>query len=262
VSVVRDGGNYSVRRIDVSQGLERSKICFTAICSFKRPEEKFLDLQPPKRDLLSEYSKLLDGKKVHELPLKSKFKDFRAAYEKPEPSLTTIFPGMWTSILPFEKYHADQDPIDRKCLYIYSAVPQSESKDASVKATDTDDNPALWAAAHMFHSDRESIWSVVRQFELLDILRVASSLSHTVTFHGGPDVLRFYDKKTGKPRWFFLETSADRVSDGRVMHHGHIYDQDGVLVATTIQDGAIKLNFGSEEERLKRQKALSSGSKL
>ncbi len=242
VSTVRDGGNYCVRRVDVSQGLERSKICFTAICSFKTPEPNFLNLQPPRRDLLKEYAYLLHPyKSISELPLVSGFKNYFDAYANQQPLIGTLFPGLMTSVLPFETHLHRLAPLDRKHLFLYTAIPLSDSKDGSVAAVDEDDDLALQAAGHMFHSDRESVWSVIRQFDLFDVMQFGSSLSHTVTFHGGPEVWRFKDKETGRQKWFMLETGSRRVSDGRMLLGGRIFDEDGNHIATVMQDGSARL---------------------
>jgi acyl-CoA thioesterase len=161
------------------------------------------------------------------------------------------FPGMYTSILPFKNFHENQPPIDRQSLYIYSA---------NLDPTTTPDFN-LEACAHLYHSDRESIWSVLRQFELLDVIEVASSLSHTVTFHVGAEKLRFFDEER-KRRWYFLETSAKRVNDGRGLHEGRVYDREGNHVATTMQDGAIRLKWKDEEEKNARQDKIRNDSKL
>jgi acyl-CoA thioesterase len=164
--------------------------------------------------------------------------------------MSTTFPAMFTSFLPFEALHKTQAPIDRTNLYIYSA--QGEP-------TSTPD-PNLDACAHLYHSDRESIWSILRSYELLDVLTVASSLSHTVIFHGGPEKLAFHDSR-GR-RFFFQETFGRRLSDGRGLHEGRIYDGDGNHVVSTMQDGAFKLNWKSEEQMKKREQRLQKPYKL
>jgi acyl-CoA thioesterase len=147
-----------------------------------------------------------------------------------EPCFTPFFAGVYTSILDFEKVHKHQAPLDRQNLYIFSTIYEdAEPAD-----------PNLDACAHLYHSDRESIWAILRQYELLDVLEVASSLSHTVIFHAGSEKLRFRGGE-GARKWFYQETWSQRVSDGRSLHEGRIYDGDGYHVASTMQDGAIKL---------------------
>jgi hypothetical protein len=154
---------------------------------------------------------------------------------------------MYTSFLPFETLHKSQSPIDRTSLYIYSTMGEPDPSKPK--------DPNLDACAHLYHSDRESIWSVLRNFEILDVMEAASSLSHTVIFHGGPEKLAFHGPQ-GR-RWFFQETTARRVSDGRGLHEGRIYDGDGNLVVSTMQDGALKVNWKSDEQKKKREARLN-----
>ncbi|KAF2671098.1 Thioesterase/thiol ester dehydrase-isomerase [Microthyrium microscopicum] len=247
IQIVRDGKNYSVRKVDASQ--EDGKVVFSNICSFKRTEV-FPDIQIP-QNMAEKYFEILAGRKPDELPIKTNFKDLRAAYGTGETCLTTIFPGLFTSILPFDKIHQRTIPIKRENVYIYAT---------QTDPSDTDSDPNLDAAAHLYHSDRESVWSMVRQYGLLDVLDSAASLSHTVTFHTGADKVRFSDSQ-GR-RWFYLETGAERLSNGRGLHQGKIYDADGNHVATTLQDGAIRLKFKSDEERDKRIEQVKSESKI
>jgi len=248
VQTVRNGKNYCVRKVDVWQ-IEKSNICFSSICSFKRPEVHFLNIQRP-RNLYREYSSLFGGKSISDLEIKSGFGNLRAAYTSGGVSLTTAFPGMITSILPIEAHHQKTNPIKRQNLYVYSSI-----EDGSFTK-----NPNLDACAHLYHSDRESVWGIVRQYELLDTLDSAASLSHTVVFHSSPDQIRF--NKGGTRNWFYLETGSERVSDGRGLHQGRIYDEDGNHIATTMQDGGIRLSKLSEEDIKERERKLNLPGKL
>jgi acyl-CoA thioesterase II len=264
VEVVRDGRSYCVRKVDVLQGDDQ--ICFSAICSFKKVEPNFLDAQIP-RDLDTDYQALLKGVKPQDLPLNKtlnvrNFKSVsqrrgdisnltRAAYEKKENYLTQSFPGMITSVLNMDDFHKDQHPLLRRNLYVYSTLNEKTSSPI---------DPNLEACAHMYHSDRESVWGIVRNFELLDVLDFAASLSHTIVFHGGPDRLGF--QGTEGRRWFYLETGADRLADGRGLHQGKIFDASGYHVASTMQDGAIRLSSKSANDMAERQRKLQISVKL
>lgn len=162
-----------------------------------------------------------------------------------EPCFTNAFAGVYTSILNFEKVHKKLEPLDRHNLYIFSTVYDDDSPS----------DPNLEACAHLYHSDRESIWSILRQYELLDVLDVASSLSHTVVFHAGADKLKFRGPE-GRRRWFYQETWSKRLSDARSLHEGRIYDGNGYHVASTMQDGAIKLKPVGTEGFRKREKMI------
>lgn len=170
-----------------------------------------------------------------------------------EPCYTTGIAGVYTSVLNFKKAHEQVSPLDRHHLYIFSTISDDNSPS----------DPNLDACAHLYHSDRESIWSVLRQFELLDVLEVASSLSHTVIFHAGADKLKFKGDD-GKKKWFYQETWSKRLSDARCMHEGRIYDGNGYHVVSTMQDGAIKLKPIGNEAFREREKIIlgKNGPKL
>lgn len=170
-----------------------------------------------------------------------------------EPCFTIGLPAVYTSIIDFTEVHQRLAPLDRHNLYIFSTIYDDDSPP----------DPNLDACAHLYHSDRESVWSILRQYELLDVLDVASSLSHTVVFHAGANKLRFKGLD-GKRRWFYQDTWSKRVSDGRSLHEGRIYDENGYHVASTMQDGAIKLKpIGAEGFREKERMILGRlGAKL
>jgi acyl-CoA thioesterase len=88
----------------------------------------------------------------------------------------------------------------------------------------------------------------------------ASSLSHTVIFHAPLEQLSF--RQNGKKKWFNLETGGKRIGDGRGLHKGRIYDSEGTHLISTMQDGAFRLKWKSEEEKLERQKWMMSDPKL
>jgi hypothetical protein len=226
-------------------------ICFTCICSFKKTEHRFIDVQE-KRDLEKQYASLLKGKNVEDLPVRSDIQDARFAANSLHEPCVVAFPGIYTTLLPFEELHKALAPIDRKSLFIYTTIDDSIPEEH---------DPNLDACAHLYHSDRESIYSMIRQYELWDLLGSASSLSHTVTFHVGAEQLRFRDR-SGKRRWFWSETGCKRVSDGRGLHDGRIYASDGVFVASAIQDGMLKLKEMTAEEVKKKSDWATGGGRV
>jgi acyl-CoA thioesterase II len=225
-------------------------VCFTCICSFKRTEPDFLNVQE-EHDIKETYRPLLGDKEVQDLEISTEVKDWRMLPNDAEPSISNFFPGLLISVLPLEKLYCQQRPLDRTNLYFFTAH--------TAPSADPDCN--LEACAHLYHSDRESIFAVIKSYELMDILANASSLSHTVIFHVGGEELSFHDK-SGRKRWFYQETKSKRISDGRALHKGKIYNRDGVLVATTMQDGAFRLKPMTEAEKKRREKRLNNPPKL
>ena len=220
-------------------------ICFSCICSFKNTEPNFLNVQEA-HDVKETYRPVMGDREPADLPLNPSITEWRLATSAVEPALTPFFPGLQTSVLPLPKKHEQRRPLDRQNLYFFRALTE--------ESADPDYN--LEACAHLYHSDRESIFAIVKSYELMDVLDVASSLSHTVVFHVGGEELSFHDRE-GRKRWFYQETRSKRISDGRALHEGKIYNRAGTLVATTMQDGAFKLKPMTEGEKVRREKYLN-----
>ena len=68
-----------------------------------------------------------------------------------------------------------------------------------------------------------------------------ASLSHTVIFHGDSKELDMIDPSTGKARWFCQEAWAGGSRHGRGLHQSRIWRDDGLQIASTIQDGMVRL---------------------
>ncbi|KAE9962414.1 hypothetical protein BLS_000344 [Venturia inaequalis] len=242
IGTIRRGRGYIVLSVTVTQDSDPNTICFTSLCSFKRSED-FIDVQPeiqPEK----RWQTLLKGMKPEDMKIRTDLADWRIMAE--EPCFITGLPAVYTSSINFPKANQQLAPLDRRTLYIFSTIYDDDSPP----------DPNLDACAHLYHSDRESIWSVLLQYELVDVAHVASSLSHTVIFHAGADKLRFKGDD-GKRRWFYQETWSKRVSDGRSLHEGRIYDGNGYHVVSTMQDGAIKLKpIGAEGFRKKEKMIL------
>ncbi|KAH8645840.1 thioesterase-like superfamily-domain-containing protein [Xylariales sp. PMI_506] len=249
VKVIRSGGNYSVRHVIATQE-DDATICFTCLCSFKRPEPGFIKVQE-QHNVKKKFEAILQGKEPEELDIKTNIKNLAIDTTNVQTHISPNFSGLLTSVVPLESINNGRRPLDREGLYFFSANLEP--------SLDPDYN--LEACAHLFHSDRESIWSIIRSYELLDILDVGSSLSHTVIFHVGGEELSFNDKQ-GRKRWFYQETESKRIGDGRVLHQGKIYNREGVLVASSMQDGALKLKKMTEAEVKERERRLNTPPKL
>jgi len=47
--------------------------------------------------------------------------------------------------------------------------------------------------------------------------------------------------------WFVIEGFSDRASDGRVLMRARTWNQDGVLLASVMQDAMVRLKFGDSK---------------
>lgn len=238
VRQIRDGGSFCVRTVDVTQEDTRG-ICFTCTCSFKRPERTLLDVQK-RTDIVKLYQRALGGKAPHEhqdAP-SSEHKWFRddPAYVKQ----AYPFPGLQSKKVDMHSYHQDQPPLDRKGLHYYSVIGDQAEQSADAN---------LDACAHLYASDRNSIFTVSQILGLQESYSMLASLSYTFVFHNvNAGYISAVDAKNGESKWFLQEVWSDRAADGRVMHHSRIWDDEGRHLATTMQDGLLRLNFADDGE--------------
>jgi acyl-CoA thioesterase len=120
----------------------------------------------------------------------------------------------------------------------------------------------LHAVAHLYASDRNSLFIIPNLLGVGDKFTRMASLSHTVIFHVGVDQLLVPDEPVDKPpnaaptqrsasgpsekskerKWFMQESWTTRATGGRGLHTSRLWDPaTGVHLATTIQDGLIRL---------------------
>lgn len=90
-------------------------------------------------------------------------------------------------------------------------------------------------------------------------LGMIASLDHSIWFH----------TPARADKWLLYDVHSPRTNSGRGMVFGKIYSQDGTLVATTAQEGIIRLSEREQEKRRKKADAtwqddakVSTASKL
>jgi hypothetical protein len=104
----------------------------------------------------------------------------------------------------------------------------------------------LHAAAHLYASDRNSLFLIQRAAGFQRVRTDMASLSHTVIFHQPADSLCMVDDQ-GKPKWFVQESWTSFSADKRGCHNSYLWDfEKGLVLATTIQDGMIRFPHSIE----------------
>ena len=68
-----------------------------------------------------------------------------------------------------------------------------------------------------------------------------ASLSHIVIFHADTTELDMIDPSTGEARWFCQEAWAGGSRHGRGLHQSRMWREDGLQIASTMQDGMVRL---------------------
>ena len=84
-------------------------------------------------------------------------------------------------------------------------------------------------------------WDRSNQFGVGDDYSTIASLTHTVTFHADGLEMEMIDPKTGEARWFCQEAWTGGSRHGRGLHQSRMWREDGLHVATTMQDGMLRL---------------------
>lgn len=132
----------------------------------------------------------------------------------------------------------------------------------------------LHAIAHIYASDRNSLFVIGDHLEISADARRTATISHTVIFHVGVEELLFSDEPADKPKnaaltenvagsesapdpkakerkWYMQEVWTDRAEDGRGLHRSRIWDPEtGVHLATTVQDGLVRFKANSSPPKL------------
>lgn len=255
---IQDGKIYAVRSVEVTQKSESGnseRVCFTCTATFKREEA---DHQPFQEtlDMRQKYAAALGDKQPEDWPecpaVDSPW--FWKNLEEHGKEANPKFPGLWTTKVDMEPYNAPLHPIDRRQLQYYAVIDPERMP--SVRQ-----DPNLHAAAHLYASDRNSLFVVTNVLDIGDdYLRIAS-LSHTVIFHTNPDAMSMLPKKESwgaravasergdvaakrKHKWFCEEAWTTRNGVGRCLRESKMWDDTGVHIATSMQDGLVRLGPG------------------
>ncbi|KAF2723637.1 Thioesterase/thiol ester dehydrase-isomerase [Polychaeton citri CBS 116435] len=225
IHIVRDGRGYCTRIVNVTQAEGRG-VCFTCTCSFKKPEHSALDAQA-KVDLWSRYGTVLKGKKPEDFPEAPGMDVPRYWRRMAATGYNDPFPGLDSRKVTMDAFNRTRSPLDKRHLLFYRIIG---------KAPD-DTNLAL--CAHLYASDRNSLFIIANHFDVGDTFTQLGSLVHSVTFHAPVEALMMHAEDCSR-RWFCKEDWTTRVADNRGMFHSHVWGPDGTHVATLFQDGMIR----------------------
>ena len=113
----------------------------------------------------------------------------------------------------------------------------------------------LYACAHMYACDRNSLLLIVRALGHKKFMSMAS-LTLTVVFHQLGEALRMIDWGSGEEggregvpkKWFVQEGWTPRSEENRAVHESWLWTPDGKLLATSYQDSLLRLT--KREEKL------------
>lgn len=235
VQKIRDGRSFSTRIVHVTQG-ESDNICFSGLFSFKIPETSWLDVQD-QVNLWEQYKVVLQGKRPKDFPEVAGM-DVPCYWKmRKETGHNDKFPGLENTQVDMTAYNKDRHPLDRRTLLFYRAIGQLPP------------DPNLHRCAHLYATDRNSLFHVVNHMDVGDLYTQMSTLVHNTVFHSTTKNLMFgpsesnqtpMDDTSAEGRWFAQEDWFTRTSLGRSMFQGRMWASDGTHVATMVQDGLLR----------------------
>jgi acyl-CoA thioesterase II len=219
---IRDGRSYCTRIVNVTQASGKG-VCFTCTCSFKTEESSDLDAQESV-DVWSKYDSVLKGKKPDDFP------------EAPGMDVPGYhndkFPGLTMKRVDMSAYNDPREPLERRQLIFYRPIGELPS------------DLNLHMCAHLYASDRNSLFIVANHLGVGGSFSQMGSLTHTVTFHANLKDLRFERNEppnSSQGNWFCKEDRTDRASVGRANFHSRVFSPDGVHVMSIVQDGMVRI---------------------
>lgn len=315
VKIVRNGKGIRVRGVEVFQESAKKggkEMFFIATCSFKLREHSQVSIQQEEGDDFLEDD--FYGEKLYGSVLKGKTDPMRDLEEVPGMDLTfyrkqkmllldddddddeegkkkknhDAFPGLQCRKVDMREWNSKRHPMERRQLIFYRMIFDREKEGEKEKEEEgMNMNMNMQLCAHLYASDRNSLFIVANLFDLGDLFTNMSSLSHTVIFHAEEGEMGFGSasassttttttstKRTKSPfhkannnndgggRWFCMEVFGSRIHGGRAVHNCRIFNDEGTHIATCMQDGLIRFAVDPQkptEEELEMMEAVKRG---
>lgn len=315
VKRIRNGKGIRVRGVEVFQESAKGggkEMFFIATCSFKLREHSQISIQQQEGDDFLEDD--FYGEKLYGGVLKGKKDPMRDLEEVPGMDLTfyrkqkmlllddddddeegkgktkknhDAFPGLQCRKVDMREWNSTRHPMERRQLIFYRMIFDREKGEKEEEKEDQGMgmNMNMQLCAHLYASDRNSLFIVANLFDLGDLFTNMSSLSHTVIFHAEEGEMRFGTPKTstststtttkrtkspfhkannndGGGRWFCMEVFGSRIHGGRAVHNCRIFNDEGTHIATCMQDGLIRFAVDPQkptEEELEMMEAVKRG---
>lgn len=175
------------------------------------------------------------------------------------------FPGLEMRKVDMRGYNPDKVPMGGvvsgddgsaakkwRLLVLYRLVDDREDgtgEAAKQKKTGADDVINLHACAHLYASDRNSLFLAQRALGFQNVRGQMGSLSHTVNFHGYAKEWLMVDEQTGRPKEYIQESWISNSGADRVTHNSRLWDkQTGKIIASTVQDGMMRMPTGNTQK--------------
>ncbi|TKB45385.1 acyl-CoA thioesterase II [Thalassotalea mangrovi] len=206
VDITRDGKSFSTRRV---QAMQNGKIIYNMMASFQKDEDGF-----DHQDIMPDVPGPEELPSLHELQLKYK-------PHIPEHLHATIFAERPIEFRPVKEYDWLNPKISEPRNQVWMRAKGDLGDDQRIHryllgyASDYNFLPTA------VHPHGKNIWS--KDFQI-------ATIDHAMWFHRS---FRFDD-------WLLYDIDSPSASGGRGLVRGKIFDRQGRLVASTIQEGVIR----------------------
>ncbi|KAK2041221.1 acyl-CoA thioesterase II, partial [Colletotrichum somersetense] len=201
-------------------------VCFTCICTFKRPEKGRIDSQedPPQK----RFADILATKAPRDWPHAPAVdvEEIKAMF--PDVGETT-FPVVDMHKVDLTAYNGGKPATQRKELILYR-----------LKGPLAADDPNSHVAVHAFESDRNGLLMIGNHNGLGWNLGTAASLTYKFVIHVNAGQAVMKDPSGPDDGWWIQEVSFPRAGQGRGALMCKIWSPEGVHVATGYQDGIVR----------------------
>ena len=283
VTRTRDGGVYALRQVEAFQdldgkGWEGKTPTFVCTVSLKRDETKgkggkerrvFEHQARPRNWVETEYTRVLSGKRMEDHALCQGMDGLwdEGMSLKAWVQRGDSFPGLEMRKVDMREYNGamtegggveGESARRYRGLVFYRVVEDTEE----VSGSGGIDDRNLDACAHLYASDRNSLFLAQRALGYHGIRGQMGSLGHTVIFHGDDRHLKTADE-TGKQKWFLQEAWTGSSGADRVCHESRLWDYEtGRIIATTLQDGMMRIPAQDERKIIDGDAVVRKESKL
>jgi acyl-CoA thioesterase len=272
---VRDGGVYCLRTVEVFQDSKAAgggkTPCFVATVAFKRDEgskhvlgakgqrRDFEHQDAPQDHVNTVYRSVLDGKDFEDHPvcpagdgIWSNEMSVESWKQRGE-----AFPGLEMRKVNMRRYHqligaggvdcggGKTQPERWRLLMFYRLLrlqdvcddPKTQKQDG----IEDEDDLNLHACAHLYASDRNSLFLAQRALGHESVVGQLGSLAHTIIFHGPISSAKMVDDR-GRRKIYVQESWTSNSAADRVCHNSRLWDYaEGRVIMTTLQDGMMRI---------------------
>lgn len=201
-------------------------VCFSCICTFKRPEEGRVSAQeePPQK----RFADVLETKSPRDWPYSPPvdIEEIKAMFPDAGPG---TFPIVDMHKVDLTAYNEGKPVPERRELLLYR-----------LKAPLPADDPNSHVCVHAFESDRNGLLMIGNHVGLGWNLGTAASLTYKFVIHVNADQAVMRDPSGPDEGWWIQEASFARVGQGRGALVCKMWSPEGIHVATGYQDGIVR----------------------